>query len=232
MRNTFGSFLLAIGIFLSALVLGFSIKYVRDFDRFVEVKGLSEQIVKSNQASWNISFSASGNNMKQVYIDINNSQQVVINFLLKQGFKTDEIQKQAITVTDNYAVSYNNNAKSAQYTANAGVNVTSHNVDLVTNAVQATNQLVESGVLLSSNYVNYLYTSLNDIKSKMLNSALRNASVAANEFAKNSNSALGKIKTANQGIFSISSPDGSNNNDTASIMKKVRVVTTVQFFLK
>ena len=70
MRDTFGSLLLAIGIFLSALVLGFSIKYVRDFDRFVEVKGLAEQIVKSNQASWNISFSASGNNMKQVYIDI------------------------------------------------------------------------------------------------------------------------------------------------------------------
>jgi hypothetical protein len=65
----------------------------------------------------------------------------------------------------------------------------------------------------------------------MLDEALANAKVSATQFAQNSQSSLGKIKNATQGLFTITSPD-SNMSDAASIDKKVRVVTTVQFFLE
>jgi len=66
----------------------------------------------------------------------------------------------------------------------------------------------------------------------MLNEATQNAKAAAETFAKNSNSSIGEIKAANQGVFSVSSPDGNFEGETTNIMKKVRVVTSIEFFLK
>lgn len=78
-----------------------------------------------------------------------------------------------------------------------------------------------------SNSLNYLYTGLNDIKPQMIEEATKNARSAAEKFAKDSDSRLGKIKTASQGQFSIEDRDVN----TAHI-KKVRVVTTVEYFLE
>lgn len=232
-NGTFAGLLLAIGIACSGYFIANAVKYFRNFDRFVEVKGLSERVVRADKASWQINFNVSGSNLKQIYSQINQQQQIVSDFLVKQGFQENEYTKQAISVTDNYANAYGNNntAKLPQYTANAGINVTTSNVNLVTNAVGQTNLLVESGVILTFNTVNYSYTALNQIKASMLDEALANAKVSATQFAQNSQSSLGKIKNATQGLFTITSPD-SNMSDAASIDKKVRVVTTVQFFLE
>ncbi len=224
--------ILALGIAISGISISLSIKYFRNFDRYVEVKGLAERNVIADQATWQIGFSASGNNLKDIYSSIDKQQHFIIDFLLQHGLQEAEINKRPISIIDNYANSYGgSNAKLSQYSANAGISVTTKSVNRIIEAVQATNQLVESGVVLSNNDVAYLYTSLNKIKAAMLNDALVNAKVAANQFALNSSSSLGKIKSASQGLFTISALD-SVSNDNSSINKKVRVVTTVQFFLK
>lgn len=229
-NGNFAALLLALGIAFSGYIIGDAVKYFRNFDRFVEVKGLSEWVVKADKASWQMNFSVSGNNLKQIYSQIKEQQQSVSDFLAHQGFKESEYTQQAILVTDNYAYG-NNMPNRPQYTASAGINVTTANVDLVTSAVGQTNLLIESGIILTSNRVNYSYTSLNKIKAAMLNEALANAQVSATQFAQKSQSSLGKIKNAHQGLFTITAPD-SNMDDESSIDKKVRVVTTVQFFLK
>lgn len=228
----FAALLLSVGIAVSGISIAYSIKYFRNFDRFVEVKGLAEKNVRANQASWQIGFTASGNNLKDIYSSVDKEQQVVTDFLIKQGFASSEIVKQPISVIDNYANSYgSSNAKLSQYNANAGINVNSSNIDKIANSVQLTNQLVEAGVIINNNNVVYLFTNLNQIKAGMLNEALSNAKIAADEFAKKSGSSLGKIKSASQGLFTITAEDNTAN-DNGSINKKVRVVTTVQFFLK
>ncbi len=222
--------LIAIGIILSGVFLGDSIKYFKNFDRYVEVKGLSERVVKADEANWQISVASSGNDLKSIYATINSQQQIITDFLTKEGFAVSDIQKQPISITDNQANAYNTNKSIVKYSATAGVTITTSNVDRVTQAVQDTNQLVASGVLLTNNNVSYSYQGLNNIKASMLNDALSNASVAGMQFAKQSDSALGKIRNASQGLFSITAADGSSSD--SSINKKVRVVTTVQFFLK
>lgn len=232
MKNIVAAFVLALGIAVSGVSIACSIRYFRNFDRFVEVKGLAERSVIADQSSWQIGFTASGNNLKDIYNSVDKQQQLVTNFLIKQGFSSAEIVKQPISVVDNYANSYGgSNTKLSQYSANAGIVVTSKDIAKVSGGVQQTNQLVESGVIINNNNVVYQYTSLNQIKASMLNEALSNAKVAAGQFAQKSSSSLGKIKSASQGLFTISAED-STSNDNASINKKVRVVTTVQFFLK
>lgn len=75
--------------------------------------------------------------------------------------------------------------------------------------------------------VSYEYTSLNKIKPGMIEEATKNAREAAEKFAKDSESKLGKIRHANQGQFSISDRDANT-----PYIKKVRVVTTVEYSLK
>ena len=90
--------------------------------------------------------------------------------------------------------------------------------------------LGEQGIALNTgdyeNRARFLFTGLNALKPAMIEEATRNARQAAEKFAKDSDSSLGKIKRASQGQFSIEDRDGS----TAHI-KKVRVVSTVDYFL-
>lgn len=65
----------------------------------------------------------------------------------------------------------------------------------------------------------------------MLKEATKNARIAANEFAKNANAEVGGIRSARQGSFYIRD-EGHNYGDTKKITKKVRVVTTITFYLK
>ena len=61
----------------------------------------------------------------------------------------------------------------------------------------------------------------------MIDEANKNARAAAEKFATDSESKLGKIKTATQGQFSISDRDKNT-----PFIKNVRVVTNVQYFLE
>lgn len=113
--------------------------------------------------------------------------------------------------------------------------LTTSKVDLVSQAMQKTGSLVEAGVVINNNYLKYSYTDLNSIKPMMLTRATASAREAAETFAKNSNSSIGKIRKASQGTFSISAVNSNPNDpyaDESSIMKKVRVVTSVEFFIK
>ena len=61
----------------------------------------------------------------------------------------------------------------------------------------------------------------------MMTEAIENAEQTAKQFAKNSNSPLNKIVSANQGEFSIEDRDANT-----PYIKRVRVVTTVTYSLK
>jgi hypothetical protein len=74
--------------------------------------------------------------------------------------------------------------------------------------------------------VQYLFTELNSIKPQMIEEATKNAREAAEKFAIDSDSKVGKIKRATQGMFSI------NDRDMNTPYRKiVRVVTTVEYYL-
>ncbi len=61
----------------------------------------------------------------------------------------------------------------------------------------------------------------------MIEEATKNAREVAQKFAADSGSRLGKIKSANQGVFSI-----ENRDSNTPYIKKIRVVTSVTYYLK
>jgi hypothetical protein len=97
-------------------------------------------------------------------------------------------------------------------------------------------ELVRRGVILEEGSgMAFTFTRLNDIKPPMVAAATRDARAAAEQFAQDSGAQVGAIKSATQGYFTIEARDGDSGGgwgvpDTP--YKKVRVVTTVDFYLK
>ena len=92
-------------------------------------------------------------------------------------------------------------------------------------------ELLKDGIAIVSgdyeNPIRYEYTGLNDIKGKMMDQAITNASATAQQFATVSRSKLSRIESASQGQFSIEDRDSNT-----PYIKKVRVVTTITYSLE
>lgn len=226
-----GSCLLAAALTIMGLCIYSGLSSFARGQRTVTVKGLSEKEVKADKVTWPVSVSLANNNLAALNNEIARSNNVIRQFLLDGGLTEDEITVNAPDVTDRDAEQYSSRTGGYRYVATTVVTVVSDKVDLVSELIKRQGELIGKGVAVNtSNYqypISYEFTGLNDIKPEMIQEATKNARAAAEKFADDSDSRLGKIKTASQGQFSISDRD----NYTPSV-KKVRVVTTIVYYLK
>lgn len=237
MTDTSSKSPLLLGVFLFAglAVLGFSLRSgiirFKEFERTVSVKGLSERDVPADIAMWPIRFASGNNDLAALYAKMEGDTREILAFLRQQGFDSSEITVSAPAITDKLAQQYGNPSEMGlRYVANQSVTVYTPNVDLVRSSIHKLAELGKKGVVLSGQeyqaQTEYLFTKLNDIKPEMIEEATRAAREVAEKFAKDSLSKLGKIKTANQGQFTITDRDSNTPH-----IKKVRVVATVEYYL-
>ena len=232
--------ILAFGIALGGFFIGNGI-YHSLARRTVTVKGLAELDVVADTAVWNIKFNRVGGDLTRVQADIDSDIQKTRAFLIDNGFEEGELQNMRITVRDKYA-GYSDAQRQGQdsndrYVIETGVMVRSNSVNLVDTVSRKMGDLVRQGVTVTEDYAGpiYVFNGLNDIKIKMIEAATKNATAAGEQFAKDANAKLGKIQSANQGVFSISARDqvdAWSDNEKQSINKRVRVVSTITFYLR
>lgn len=197
-------------------------------ERVVTVKGLATQAVKADEVLWPISFRVLGDDLQEVYREAEAQMQIVKNFLMSAGIKSEEITDAAPRVDDAQANLYGENKRLHRYILTPSITVSTHNVDAVLMLQRSLSNLIAKGVALEDNYGTvFNYTKLNDIKPDMIEEATVNAREAAEKFAKDSGSTLGKIRRASQGQFQIFDRDANTR-----WIKNVRVVTTVEYYLK
>jgi len=236
--------LLALGLVLGGWALGSQIKASRLNDRYVEVKGLVERTVKSDLAVWSLSYKEAGDDLATLYDRTETDKKTILQFLAEQGLQPSEIELGGVRVIDTEANEYGGKRGAKRYIVEQEISVSTSRVDQVAAAAQKTILLVHKGIVLNSTGsqgVTYKFTGLNSIKPDMITEATRNARAAAARFAADSGSNVGSIRYANQGTFSIEAADqiggtgedgyGSGNGD-GSLMKTVRVVTSVQYYLQ
>lgn len=230
------SIVLAAGVAAGGFFPGYFYYQAKMNTNFVTVKGLAEQDVRADLGVWDIKYVVTGNDLTTAQAQMESQQKVILAFLQNLGFKESEIAVKRTETNDLMANPYRNESVgSARYILTQSIQLTSNNVDLVEKAVNSTGSLISKGVVFDSNNYNpvsYIFTKINDIKPQMLEKATKNAELAAKEFAKSSNSKVGKIRNANQGVFSILPREQTANAmEMNSIEKKVRVVSTVEYYL-
>jgi len=223
--------ILAAGLATGGGLIASAIRDARHFDQSVEVRGLAEQIMKSDQASWQLNFTTFGIDALSANRAWANKMTTLEQTLKSQGFKAENIRRLPLSLSDSFGNGGNLPPLNQRFRANGGIVVETQDVDLVDRASRTTETFVSAGVVLDNSYVRYFFTDLNRIKPSMLKAATANAREAAATFAKDSGVAVGNIKSANQGLFTISSPV-SDYDAESSLMKKVRVVTRIQYFIE
>jgi hypothetical protein len=189
---------------------------------FVEVKGLSEKIVKTDTAIWSLSFEVKSNVIDTLYSDTERNIAIIKKFLMDKGFEPTEINVAPINI---YQDTYRDAA--FRYNSTNQVSVYTKKVDLAKSASNETLLLVKQGVVLNQNYIAFEFSDLNSIKPEMLAEAIKNARDTATQFAKNSGSSVGSIVRGNQGVFDITDKDPASPE-----YKKIRLVSTLRFLLK
>lgn len=229
--KTLAALILGAGFALSGYFIAHGLTGSRQYSRFVEVKGLAERVVKSDEAIWTLNIKLVNNALPALYQSIDDAQNKTRQFLNKQGFKNSEISTNPVTVVDAQSVNYNQSENLPRYSADTGLTVSTSNVDHVAAAAQKTGDLVQQGIVVTNSNAMYRFNDLNTIKPAMLDEATKSANETAQSFAKNALASLGYIRRATQGLFTITDANSSYDSGNA-IMKKVRVVTTVEYQLK
>ena len=219
------------GLSVLGYLLGNAAIEYKQYDRSVTVKGLSEREYDADIVIWPIQFTAAGNDLESLYNAIERSTDLIKAFLGKNGVSLEEITFTSPSITDKSALQYGSNAKAEfRYTASQTVTVYSKNISVVRSVMSSLSELGKQGIVFTGgNYqaqTEYIFGRLNEIKPEMIEEATKKAREVAEKFASDSKSILGKIKRATQGQFSISARDQNNPH-----MKKVRVVSTVEYYL-
>jgi hypothetical protein len=240
---------LALGIFAAGYSIGHNIFLMKKMSRSVTVKGLAEQDVKSDFGVWKINYREVGGDLVQLDQRIQHDQQTVTAFLKQQGFTDKEIANTELKVADRFANLYSQSTSPAldaqRYIVTGGIDVHTSRVDLIQQVAKLSNQLIQQGVPLAFDEgatpnPSYYFQNLDSIRPAMLAAATKSARTIALQFAQDSDSQLGGILHASQGVFQIMSRDTStmssdwNNNQNAlgSINKKIRLVTTIDYQIK
>lgn len=219
----------AAGLALGGWFVGNGLLKARSSDRYVTVKGFAEREMPADLAIWPVVYAVTADDLASLQGRLADSAAKVVRFLGTQGFSPAEISASAPRVTDREAQDMRAGSARARYAAEATVTLRTARIDAARATMERSGELVKQGVALIRSYeynTQYLYTKLDEIKPEMIAAATKDARAAAQQFAADSGSAVGAIRNAQQGFFSIEDRDPFSPQ-----FKRVRVVTTVQYFL-
>lgn len=217
-----------LGLILGGAMIPRAAKVNKSFDRTVSVKGLCECEVKADKVIWPIVTKVGGDNLQSVLAEIELNNNIIKNFLTEGGIAENEISY-SVSISDKNTLEYNND-RSQRFIAKSVTTICTGNVDAVLTLKGKINALLSQGIAIDDsdweNKTQFSFEALNDLKPEMIEEATRNAREVAQKFAEDSDSKLGKIRTASQGTFSIEDRDSNTPQ-----IKKVRVVTSITYYL-
>lgn len=231
-QEFWNSLIVGVCIAVAGISIGLGFYKGRANDRYVTVKGLAEREVSADLAIWPIIFNVADNNLASLHSGIDMSRRTITDYLIESGFQEEDISYSAPKITDTEAQQHYGAERRSQYRyiAQAAVTTRTQDVQLVRKTMESSGKLVGKGVVLAAqsweNPTEFLFTALNEIKPQMIEEATKDARKAAEKFAKDSGSKVGKIRHATQGYFSIQDRDRNSPE-----MKIIRVVTTVEYYL-
>lgn len=224
-----GSAILAFGLIAGGYLMGDGLVRMKQSDRAVTVRGLAERDATADLATWTIAYSAKAGALQSAQAKVDSDTKAIRAFFTSLGFDADALQPTGANVSQ-----YNENGI-ATYTVKQRLSLRTTDIKKAGAAVKRQFDLVKSGVELEEGSgMSYTFTKLNEIKPEMIAQATKDARKSAEQFAKDSGTDVGSIKSATQGYFEVTARDGDGDggwgvSDTP--YKKVRVVTTVEYYL-
>jgi len=220
---------LSVGLAVGGYLLGNGLLRAKEAERSVTVRGLAERDVTADLATWTIAYAATDTDLGAAQSKTESDTRAIERFFAGLGFPAEALQPTGANVS-----SFTDDNGVTRFTVRQRMALRTNDIARAQRAVARQFDLVRGGVMVEEGSgMAYTFTRLNDIKPAMVAEATKDARASAEQFAKDSGAAVGGIRDATQGYFTIEARDGETSGWGASDTpyKKVRVVTTVDFAL-
>lgn len=235
--------LLGVCIIIAAYLLGESFVDAKKIDNIrnmtIEVKGYASQDIKSDFADWTGSYSVASTSLQDAYNQIKDMKSKVKDYIVSLGAKPEKLEFSSIITTKiykevktEYGVTQSSQIDYYQLTQN--ISVESNDIELIEKISKLSTNLISEGINIDSYMPRYFYTKIDGLKMQMLAKASKDAKARATQLAKNSGSEVGKLVSASQGVFQITSKNSQEVSDygiydTSTKLKTISAVITAEF---
>lgn len=231
--------ILAAGFGLSSIALASGLVRMQRTDREVTVRGVAQRDVTANRASWNVNYSRSAWSLAEALKLVDADSATIRAFLKTRGFAGPVTEPGSAGISAIAETVKDLQTGRTSYTVSRAIAFSTDDVAGVQRVEGGKDALAQQGLVVDGTHVSYEYTQLDRIKPDMIAAATRDARQAAEKFADDSGSAVGGIRSATQGYFSVSGREsaggedemGGSGNTATSPDQRVRVVTTIAYYL-
>ncbi|MFZ0821566.1 MAG: SIMPL domain-containing protein [Candidatus Acidiferrales bacterium] len=245
MNSSFRSALaIAISIVLASTIGSWAFLSGKKLNQTIEVTGSAKKRIKSDLIIWQVSVETESASLPEAYTKLIRDVDKTKAFLVSHGVPENVIAISAVDTTPIRPPSRPNYSENGPQQTFAGavlgyhlkqsLSVRSSEVDKITAVSRQVTELVNQGLLLTSEAPEYLYTHLAETKVEILASAARDAKERAQQIASSTGSRIGEIREASMGVLQITAADsvdvsGMGENDTKSLDKDITAVVHVTF---
>lgn len=226
------SVMLALGIAAAGFFASQTLLNGRAGDNIASAKGLSERIVDSDTAAWDLRFQILGgadDDIAARFAEADTLSARITEILRDKGFEAAEIYTAPLEKSDIIERNREGEVIARGFAVIGRISVATQRPALIEPARAPVLALAREGFQVDETDLRYRFNRLNDIKPDMLREAAQNARIAADEFARNAGVSVGGIRSATQGGFQIDDAPGA---PPGSGRKQVRVVTNITFYLE
>ncbi|MCW1310092.1 MAG: SIMPL domain-containing protein [Candidatus Nanoarchaeia archaeon] len=231
--------IIGISMIVSSALIANGIANIKAKQNTITVTGSAKKQIRSDLVKWSGSFSVQSQDLKDAYKQLKESYDKVKQYLISKGLNEKDLIFSSISTITNYEPLPNGmpSSKVQSYRLVQTVEITSTDVDKITEISRQATELINMGVQFESLPPQYYYTKIADLKVDMLGLATKDAKDRAEQIAKNTGIRIGNLKSAKMGVFQITplySTEVSDYGiyDTSSINKEITAVVTCEFEIK
>jgi hypothetical protein len=234
-----GAGILAVAFGFGSIALANGLVEMKRADREVTVRGVAQRDVTANRASWSVGYSESAYALPEALAKADADTKLIRSFLKDRGFAGESTEPGSADISQSQEMIDEKPTGRTIYSVRRNIAFSTDNVAGVEKIEGTKDALAQQGLVVDSTNVTYEYTKLDTIKPEMIGEATKDARRAAEKFADDSGASVGGIRSATQGYFSVSTREetasneeyGSGGSTASSPEQKVRVVTTIVYYL-
>jgi hypothetical protein len=231
--------ILGISFVLAAIVAGVTFYEIRAADNAITVTGSAKQAVTADTGKWTASItrSVSALNLKSGYTALDADTKAVKAFLASTGFAEKDYTISPVMMNEDYSYNSNNYNGPKQYNLTETLTLSSSDVEKITSVAKSSVSLASSGVIISTQALEYYYSKLPELRVSLLSNAIADAKARAGKLAEAGGSIVGKLRNASSGVVQVMQPNSVEvsdygSYDTSSIDKEVMITVKATFALK
>ena len=233
-----GGVAIAIGLFLSALVLGWFFSSIASNDS-ITVTGSAKRRIKSDLVVWKAAVSYQGATVEDAYRAVSSDIPKIKAYLISKGIPEAEMTVSAITTTTVRSTNQygGETGEITGYNLAQEILVRSKDVDKIAVIARESTELINQGIVIQSSNPQFYYTALGDLKVEMLGEAAKDAKNRAEQIAGSTDNSVGAVKNAKMGVLQITPPDSTEvadygMYDTSTIDKDITAVVNITFGIR